>query len=50
MEFAFVERDAFARMATDAGFRLLQLYGNYDRTPFDPASSPVMIWLLGKDV
>lgn len=49
MEFAFVDRDAFERMAREAGFRVTQLYGSYDRTPFDPARSPVMIWHLAKE-
>jgi SAM-dependent methyltransferase len=46
MEFAFVERDAFERMAREAGFRVTELYGSYDRAPFDPVRSPVMIWCL----
>lgn len=49
MEFAFVERDAFERMARDAGFRVTQLFGSYDRAPFDPVRSPVMIWCLEKE-
>jgi SAM-dependent methyltransferase len=49
MEFAFVERDAFERMARNAGFRVARLYGSYDRAPFDPVESPVMIWLLEKE-
>lgn len=49
MEFAFVERDAFERMAREAGFRVTQLYGSYDRAPFDPVRSPVMIWELQRD-
>lgn len=48
MEFAFVERDAFERMALKAGFRVTHLYGSYDRAPFDPVRSPVMIWCLEK--
>ena len=48
MEFAFVERDDFESMARDAGFRILELYGNYDRSPFDTTRSPVMIWVLEK--
>lgn len=48
MEFAFVERDAFEQMAREAGFRVAQLCGSYDRAPFDPAKSPVMIWWLEK--
>ena len=49
MEFALVERDAFERMAREAGFRAAQLYGSYDRAPFDPDRSPVMIWCLEKE-
>ena len=48
MEFAFVERDAFEEMARSAGFRVTDLYGSYDRSPFDPTTSPVMIWALEK--
>jgi hypothetical protein len=48
MKFAFVEKDEFEQMAQSAGFRAAQLYGNYDRDPFDPAQSPVMIWVLEK--
>jgi hypothetical protein len=48
MEFAFVEKDHFESMARDAGFRVLELYGNYDRSPFDAIRSPVMIWVLEK--
>ncbi|MCI0691798.1 class I SAM-dependent methyltransferase [candidate division KSB1 bacterium] len=49
MKFAFVEKDEFEQMAQSVGFRVAQLYGNYDRTPFDPAQSPVMIWRLEKN-
>ena len=48
MEFELVEKDQFELMARDAGFRVLQLYGNYDRSPFDVMRSPVMIWVLRK--
>ena len=48
MEFALVEKDQFELMARDAGFDVLQLYGNYDRSPFDATRSPVMIWILQK--
>jgi ubiquinone/menaquinone biosynthesis C-methylase UbiE len=48
MEFTFVERDQFESMAEDAGFRVLDLYGDYDRSTFDPEHSPVMIWVLEK--
>ena len=46
MEFEFIERDHFEVMAQDAGFRVLALYGNYDRSSFDADQSPVMIWIL----
>lgn len=48
MEFEFIERDHFEMMARDAGFHVLGLYGNYDRSPFDADRSPVMIWVLQK--
>lgn len=48
MKFAFVEKHEFEQMARSAGFRIAQLYGSYDRAPFDPAQSPVMIWVLVK--
>jgi SAM-dependent methyltransferase len=48
MEFALVEKDQFESMSRGAGFRVLQLYGNYDRSPFDAVRSPVMIWVLEK--
>lgn len=49
MEFEFMEADQFASMARDAGFRVVDLHGNYDRSPYDAGRSPVMIWLLQKD-
>ena len=48
MEFAFVEKEAFEDMARSAGFRVAGLFGSYDRAPFDPDRSPVMIWSLEK--
>ena len=49
MSFEFIERAAFQDMVEAVGFRVLALYGNYDRSPFDKAQSPVMIWVLQKD-
>lgn len=46
MEFELIERDHFESMAREAGFHVLDLYGNYDRSPFDAERSPVMIWVL----
>jgi hypothetical protein len=48
MEFQFVEKDDFETMARDAGFRVLDLYGSYDRSRFEADRSPVMIWVLQK--
>lgn len=48
MEFSLIERDAFEAMARGVGFRVAQLYGHYDRTSFEPATSPFMIWVLDK--
>jgi SAM-dependent methyltransferase len=48
MEFTLIEKDAFEAMARSAGFRVQQLVGSYDRAPFDPVRSPVMIWDLEK--
>lgn len=48
MEFTLIDHDAFETMARDAGFRVAQLYGDYDRGSFDSESSPVMIWVLEK--
>ncbi len=40
--------ERFAAMATEAGFAVAQLYGDYDRTEFDPSVSPVMIYVMEK--
>lgn len=48
MEFELIEREHFESMARDAGFNVLDLYGNYDRSPFEADKSPVMIWVLQK--
>lgn len=48
MKFELIDKDRFESMAQESGFRILNLYGNYDRSPFDDHQSPVMIWILGK--
>ena len=45
MEFELIEEDHFESMARDAGFQVLDLYGNYDRSSFeavahDPSGHP----------
>ena len=49
MEFTFVEWQDFRAMAESIGFRAAHLFGNYDRSPFDPEHSPFMIWILEKE-
>lgn len=48
MEFALIEKEAFEAMAKNISFRVVQLYGNYAQSSFQPAQSPVMIWTLEK--
>ena len=49
MEFELIEHDRFESMAREAGFSVVQLFGNYDRSPFEAAQSPVMIWVLRRE-
>jgi SAM-dependent methyltransferase len=46
LQFRVLTCDQFEAMAADAGFAVEALYGNYDRSNFDPAASPFMIYLL----
>ena len=46
MRFALIEREQFEQRAIGSGFRVAGLYGDYDRSPFLPDSSPYMIWIL----
>jgi len=46
IRFRLIERKEFAALAVGAGFTVVALYGNYDRTPFEEESSPFMIWEL----
>lgn len=47
MEFELIEKDRFEALATAAGFRVLDLYGDYRRGPFVAGTSPVQVWVLG---
>lgn len=49
VSFRLVEQGAFRPMAEEAGFAVEAVYGGYDRVPFEPESSPVMIWQLKKE-
>ena len=48
MKFEFIKKHNFQEMAEHSGFKILTLYGNYDRSEFDSSESPVMIWVLEK--
>lgn len=48
LQFHLLQKDVFEAMADEAGFVVDTLYGNYDRSAFDPLVSPFLIWLLRK--
>ena len=48
VSFYLFTRDEFERLAGAAGLAVISIWGNYDRSGFDPAASPSIIWTLGK--
>jgi SAM-dependent methyltransferase len=48
LHFSLIDREAFESQAAEAGFKVAALYGNYDRSAFDPDHSPFLIWELRK--
>jgi SAM-dependent methyltransferase len=50
LEIAFYAHDraSFESLAIDAGFRVVDLFGDYERSAFDETASPVMIWMFEK--
>lgn len=46
VSFYLFHRSQFEKLLHAAGFRIIHLYGDYERTPFDEAKSPFMIWIL----
>lgn len=46
MAFELIEPERFKSLAEAAGFLIDSVFGDYRRTPFCPATSPVMIWKL----
>jgi SAM-dependent methyltransferase len=48
LQFRLVDHDAFVTLVVAAGFRVVDVYGTYDRAPFDAETSPFMIWVLEK--
>lgn len=45
LRFALHTQDEFSAMAVQAGLNPVTVYGNYQYAPFDPESSPVIIWI-----
>lgn len=43
VSFRLVEREQFEQMAIATGFEITEFFGDYDRTPFEPSSSPFMV-------
>jgi SAM-dependent methyltransferase len=48
LRFAIIERATLEKEATEAGFRVLRLWGDYAGGRFEPERSPYMIWELGR--
>ncbi len=48
MEFEFIGKDQFRKMAESVGFKVLELWGSYDKGSFVEENSPVLIWKLEK--
>ncbi len=48
MRFYLFSREEFTRLAGVAGFEITDLYGDYDRSTFNDARSPYMIWKMKK--
>jgi hypothetical protein len=41
-------RDSFESLAKAQGYHVVALYGDYERTAFQPQTSSFMIWILSK--
>jgi len=48
LHFSLIGRGEFEAMAESVGFKVVTLYGDYARAPFDEEASPYMIWVLGR--
>ncbi len=46
VRFHLFTKDEFENLSLSTGFRVVELYGEYDHSPFDEATSPFMIWVL----
>jgi SAM-dependent methyltransferase len=50
VRFCLHSRESFEKLAVKTGFRLMRLYGDYQRTAFDKESSPFMIWEMVSEI
>jgi len=48
IRFALHSRKNFLKMIHLQGFRVVNLFGNYKESPFNPEGSPFMLWILDK--
>jgi SAM-dependent methyltransferase len=46
LQFRLTAREEFEAMASDVGFRVKAMYGDYAYAAFDPDRSPYMIWIM----
>jgi SAM-dependent methyltransferase len=46
VSFYLFHRNQFEKLAQASGFKVVHLYGDYERSAFDEANSPFMIWVL----
>lgn len=46
LHFRLTARQEFEKMAAEAGFSVKALYGDYEYSPFDPETSPMLIWVM----
>jgi SAM-dependent methyltransferase len=50
IQFYLFERAEFEQLATESGFAVEVVYGDYDCHPFDDATSPFMLWKLTRKI
>jgi SAM-dependent methyltransferase len=48
IQFSVLDQTTFESLVQQAGFEILDFYGDYDASPFQANFSPFMIWILGK--
>lgn len=46
ISFSLLPPKDFEAMAAEAGFKVVERFGDYQRSPFDPETSPFVIWAL----